>query len=111
MRSLVFAALSIVLAATSFTRSVQATPIHGSIDFGGTVTFDATSLATATRGNIWNSSFGLQDSGDFSNIAAGTTVTMAAPWIFNPSTSTPNLWSVVGFKFDLTSCVIISQST
>jgi hypothetical protein len=35
---------------------------------------------------------------------------MAAPWIFNPSTNTPSLWSVGGFTFDLTSSVIVSQS-
>jgi hypothetical protein len=68
------------------------------------------SLATATRVTTWNSSFVLQDSGSFSSIAPGTNVTMAAPWIFNPSTNTPSLWSVGGFTFDLTSSVIVSQS-
>jgi hypothetical protein len=111
MKTLALATFSILLAAVSFVPSLQSAPITGSIDFGGTVTFDTTSLATATRVNIWNSSFVLQDSGDFSSIAPGTSVTMAAPWIFNPSTSTPSLWSVDGFKFDLTSCVIVSQSS
>jgi hypothetical protein len=111
MKRLAIAAFSIIAALGSFAPSVGAMPIQGSIDFAGTVTFDTTSLATATRVNLWNSSFVLQDSGDFSSISPGTTVTMAAPWIFNPSTSTPNLWSVGGFKFDLTSCVIVSQSS
>src|SRR4051812_42460701 len=76
-----------------------ATPITGSIDFGGVVTFDTMSLATATRVNVWNNSFVLQDSGDFASfVSPGTSVTMAAPWIFNPSTATPSLWSVGGFK-------------
>jgi PEP-CTERM motif len=109
MKTIAAATLSILLAI--FAPTLSAAPIQGSIDFGGTVTFDTTSLATATRVNIWNSSFVLQDSGDFSSIAPGTNVTMAAPWIFNPSTNTPSLWSVGSFKFDLASCVIVSQSS
>src|SRR3984893_11327140 len=93
-----------------FCHQAKAAPIQGTIDFAGVVTFDTMSLATATRVNVWNSSFVLQDSGDFSSIAAGTNVTMAAPWIFTPSTNTPSLWSVGGFKFDLASSVIVSQS-
>jgi hypothetical protein len=111
MKPLAVATVAFLLAAGSVVSSVQARPIQGSIDFGGVVTFDSTSLANATRVNTWNSSFVLQDSGDFSSIAAGTNVAMAAPWIFNPSTNTPSLWSVGGFKFDLTSCVIVSQSS
>ena len=100
-------ALSAILLASP----AQSAPIQGSIDFGGVVTFDTMSLATATRVNIWNSSFVLQDSGNFSSIAPGTNSTMAAPWIFNPSTATPSLWSVGGFTFDLSSSTIISQSS
>jgi hypothetical protein len=111
MKRLVVATISLLMALAWVAPSLRAAgPITGSIDFGGVVTFDSTSLANATRINIWNSSFVLQDSGDFSSIAPGTNVTMAAPWIFNPSTSTPSLWSVGGFTFDLTSCVIVSQS-
>jgi hypothetical protein len=111
MKTLAVATVAFLVAVGSFAQSLQAAPIVGSMDFGGTVTYDTTSLATAARVNLWNSSFVLQDSGNFSSISPGTTVTMAAPWIFNPSTSTPSLWSVGGFKFDLTSCVITSQSS
>src|SRR3954449_13223960 len=77
--------------------SAQGAPIQGSIDFGGVVTFDTTSLLTATRVNLWNSSFVLQDSGDFATfVNPGAAATMATPWIFNPSTATPSLWSVGG---------------
>jgi hypothetical protein len=110
MKRLFVATMSILLALVCFAPALKAAPITGSIDFAGVVTFDTMSLATATRVNVWNSSFVLQDSGDFSSIAAGTNVTMAAPWIFNPSTNTPSLWSVGGFKFDLASSVIVSQS-
>src|SRR6266513_6526290 len=91
-----------VLAAGLFTSGLfcqpaQAAPIQGDIDFGGVVTFDTTSLATATRVNVWNSSQVLQRTGDFANptysIDPGDPATMAAPWIFNPSTPTPGLWS------------------
>lgn len=117
MKNLAHFAAAVTMAAASFVApQLTAAPIQGSIDFGGVVTFgDSTgantmSLTSATRVNIWNSSFVLQDSGDFSSIAAGTNVTMAAPWIFNPSTATPSLWSVGGFKFDLNSSVIVSQT-
>ncbi|HEV2046668.1 MAG TPA: PEP-CTERM sorting domain-containing protein [Chthoniobacterales bacterium] len=89
----------------------NARPIVGSIDFGGVVTYDTTSLATAARVNIWNSSFVLQDSLDFSSIAPGTNVTMAAPWIFNPSTDTPSLWVVGGFTFELTSSIVVRRDS
>jgi PEP-CTERM motif len=110
MKRIVTAALSILVAASVFTPSLRAAPITGSIDFAGVVTFDSMSLANATQVTQWNSSFVLQDSGSFSSIAPGTNVTMAAPWIFNPSTATPSLWSVGNFKFDLASSVIVSQS-
>jgi hypothetical protein len=99
--------------------NAAAAPIQGTIDFTGVVTFDTMSLATATRVNQWQPfqngptgfSMVLQDSGNFSSIAAGTQATMATPWIFNPSTMTPSLWSVGGFTFNLTSSVIMTQNT
>jgi hypothetical protein len=115
-KSLLSALIALILASGFFCHQAQAAPVNGSIDFGGTVTFgdstgaNTTSLASATRVNVWNSAFVLQDSGDFSSIAPGTTVTMAAPWIFNPSTATPSLWTVGGFKFDLSTSVVVSQS-
>src|SRR4029450_13260 len=48
--------------------------------------------------------------GDFSGIAPGTQATMGQPWIFNPSTPTPGLWSVGGFTFDLLSSTIVTQT-
>jgi hypothetical protein len=35
---------------------------------------------------------------------------MATPWIFNPSTPTPGLWSVGGFTFDLLMSTIVTQN-
>jgi len=101
--------MAVILVIGVFCARAQARPIVGEIDFGGVVSFDTLSLATATRVNTWNSSFVLQDFGDFTSVSPGTHATMAAPWIFNPSTSTPALWSVGGFTFDLTSSTIVRQ--
>src|SRR5205814_6608063 len=84
-------------------RQAQAAPINGTIDFGGVVKYgdstgaDTTSLASATRVNLWNDpSFGppivLQDTGDFATFVPNPqvnaqSVTMATPpWIFNQGT-------------------------
>ena len=94
-------------------------PIVGSIDFGGVVTFDTMSLASVKEVMQWNSSFVLQDSGDFTSVSPGSHSTMAPQWIFNSGTpsspsagpSTSALWSVGGFTFDLsTSNVLPGQS-
>jgi hypothetical protein len=111
MKRLTVAAISILVGAGSFAPSTKASgPVTGNIDFGGVVTFDTMSLATAKKVTIWNSSFVLQDSGSFSTVAPGTNVTMAPQWIFNPSTATPALWKVGGFTFDLTSASIATQN-
>ena len=103
---------TITLILIALTIAAKAGPITGDIDFGGVVTFDTMSLATATRVTQWNSSFVLKDSGDFATfVSPGTSATMAAPWIFNPSTATPSLWAVGGFNFDLANSVIVSQSS
>jgi len=116
-----------LLGSAFFSRPVQAVPINGTIDFGGVVTYDTTSLATATRVNIWNSSIVLQDTGDFATFVPNPqvnhqSVTMAPgnpSWIFNsntpavpmPGPATPALWKVGGFTFDLTSSQVFSQDT
>jgi hypothetical protein len=99
------------------TQTQAAGPIKGQIDFIGTVSFGDNignvdvSLPSATRVATWISSFVSQDSLDFSSISSGTNVTMATPWIFNPSMNTPGLWSVGGFTFDLTSSVVVTQNS
>ena len=110
MRRFLITVVAVLLITSSIAPSLTAAPVTGSIDFGGVVTFDTMSLATAKRVSVWNSSFVLQDSGSFSSIAPGTNVMMAAPWIFNPSTATPSLWSVGGFTFDLTSASVATQN-
>lgn len=95
-----------------FCQQAQAAFITGDITFGGVVTYDTNSLATATRVNVWNSSFVTSSTGDFAAFTfTGEAVAMAAPWIFTPSTATPGLWSVGGFTFDLATSTVVSQSS
>src|SRR5712692_7170161 len=94
-----------------------ANPIKGEIDFIGSISFGdnmgntGVSLASATRVSHWTSSLVSRDTFDFSSVPTHTNVTMATPWIFNPSTNTPSLWNVGGFTFDLTSSVVLLQNS
>ena len=107
-----------VLSCAVFSQQAQASAIQGNINFAGAVQFNTHSLLTASRVNTWfdahgNAGFSSVTSGgtgDFASIAAGTQATMAQPWIFNPSTPTPGLWSVGGFTFDLLSSTIVTQN-
>jgi VPDSG-CTERM motif len=100
-----------------FSQQAQAAPITGDIQFAGEVQFDTNSLATATQVVTWfdvfhNAGFTSVTSGtgDFAGIAPGTQAAMAQPWVFNPSTPTPGLWSVGGFTFDLLSATVVTQT-
>jgi hypothetical protein len=108
-----------LLAAAALAVGIPQAPaaISGEIGFTGATAFDTPSLATATKVDIWRDANGVigfltvsDVTGSFSGIALGTDATMAAPWVFNPSTSTPGLWSVGGFTFDLTSATITLQN-
>jgi PEP-CTERM motif len=114
--------LSAAVVTTLFLQAAQSAPVQGDIDFGGVVTYDTTSLSSATRVNTWqpfdggptNFSIVLQRTGDFANptfsIDPGDLATMAAPWIFNPSTATSSLWTIGGFTFSLTSSIVVQQN-
>jgi PEP-CTERM motif len=110
-RKTILAVLSIGLSGTVLCPWAQAAPITGRIDFGaGTVTYDTNSLATAKQVNTWTNVQVTLTSGDFSSVALGTQVNVAAPWIFNPSTATTPFWSVGGFTFNLSSSVVVAQN-
>jgi VPDSG-CTERM motif len=103
-----------VLGCAVFSQQAQAVQIQGNILLVGRVTFDQP-LATATTVTNWFDVFGnpgmssvLATTGDFS-IPLLTSATMATPWVFNPATPTPSLWSVGGFTFDLLSATIVTQ--
>jgi hypothetical protein len=94
-----------------FCQQTHAALAEGIIDFGGSVKFDTKSLATATKVKVWNNPLVLDELGDFATfVAPGDSATMAMPWFFQRSTPTPAPWSVGGFKFDLTSSFVVSQS-
>jgi hypothetical protein len=111
-----FAALAVGFAALA--SNAQAISIIGDISFTGSVQLNGT-YATATQVTHFYSQAGNIDradvdlvSGDYDTfVNVGDEATMAAPWIFNPSTATNGLWSVGGFTFDLTSSVIDFQSS
>ena len=95
-----------------------ASAIEGNINFAGAVHLDNNNLGSATTVVTWFDAFNNTGktsvvpgaTGAFSVIPAGTSATMAQPWVFNPSTPTTALWSVGGFTFDLLSATVVSQS-
>jgi hypothetical protein len=107
-----------VLGCAVFSQQAQAIPIDGNINFVGAVQLDNNNLALATTVNIWfdvfnnpgQSTVAPGATGNFSGIPAGTSATMAQPWIFNPSTPTPDLWSVGGFTFELLTATVVTQT-
>jgi hypothetical protein len=104
------ASLAAMVIAGGFALSAQATPITGMLNIAGTATYDAP-IATAKQVTLFNNVHTEgANTGDFAGIGANVPVTMTSPYIFNPSTPTPALWSVAGFTFDLTSSTIIFQS-
>ena len=119
MKKTILAVLAMgALSCALFSQQAQAVPITGTIQLGGAVQFDSNSLNTATRVNFWfdnngnpgHSTVQPGNNGTFASIPAGTQADMAQPWIFNPSTPTPHLWSVAGFTFDLMSSTIMTQN-
>jgi VPDSG-CTERM motif len=100
-----------------FCQKAQATFITGDIQFNGTAAFDTMDLHTATEvtafTNVKVAAGGT--SGSFISIPDGTSVSMAAPWIFKPSTATIPLWSVSfglsSFTFDLATVTSVSTTT
>jgi hypothetical protein len=112
--------LASLIAAAALLTAIPKAPaaaVTGEIAFSGGVTFDTTSLATATTVTSWFSGANpgvlqVQDvTGSYiGHVSVGNFATMAAPWIFNPSTATSGLWTVGGFTFDLTSATIHDQT-
>ena len=118
MKKTILAVLAMgALSCALFSQQAQAVPITGTIQFGGSVQFDSSSLNMVHRVEVWvdsNGNFGHStvqsgNTGSFASISAGTQADMAQPWIFIPSTPTPALWTVAGFTFDLLVSTIMTQ--
>ncbi len=111
LSKIVLAIVAAVAAAGFACEQAQATQITGLLNIGGTATFNTTSLGTATSVTSFdNVTVGGGNTGAFSSIGMGTSVAMASPYIFSPSTGTPTLWSVGGFTFDLQSSSVELQN-
>ena len=103
-----------VAALVSFTASVQAVPITGSITMAGGVTLNTSSAGTATAILSWTGPGGVGlpfvifSTLSAGAVAPGTGVTFVAP---KPFVSGPvaGFWSVGGYVFNLTSSSIFSQ--
>ncbi len=113
--ALLGAGVTVALLGAGAIDTPEAAPINGYITLKGGAELNPGSVNTATRVTGWLNGNHLPPtvvsrSGDFATyVNVGAQVTMAAPWIFNPSTGLPGLWSVGGFTFDLTTSTIVQQ--
>ena len=104
-----FAAVALLCAGVT----LEAAPINGSITIRGGAELNSTSVNTATQVTGWlngsnNPPTVVSRSGSFTAfVSVGASVTMAAPWNFG--FGLPNLWSVGGFTFNLTTSSIVLQ--
>ncbi len=94
---------------------LSAIPITGVVDFAGGATFDSGTLATANgviAGGWSNVTVTSVTAGSIldTTINPGAAVTMTgAAWNFNNG-ALPNLWTVGGFTFSLTTSMIVTQN-
>ncbi|MBA3352719.1 MAG: VPDSG-CTERM sorting domain-containing protein [Blastocatellia bacterium] len=112
MKKLLLTFLTAGLACSAFTgQTAQGAMINGAITFSGGAVYDTASLATAMQVDSFSDVSVQSRDGDFASfVNVGDSVTMAEPWIFTPSTSTPMLWSVGGFTYDLDSSTVVLQN-
>jgi hypothetical protein len=91
-------------------QQAQAAGIDGAITIKGGAVFDTGDINTANSVTDFQNTVVESRDGDFVPfVAVGAAVTMAEPWVFDPSTVTAGLWSVGGFTFDLDASTIIFQ--
>ena len=104
------ASLAAIVIASGFALSAQADLITGMLNIAGTATYDHP-IGSATMITAFdNVTTQGANTGDFASIPKNIAVAMTAPYVFNPSTPSPMLWSVAGFTFDLQTTTIITQS-
>jgi len=97
-----------VLGSAFFSQHAQATTINGNITFHGGCTLDTGNANTAHAVTSWQNTKVETVSGDFDTfINPLDPASFSAPWVFDPSTSTPSLWNVGGFTFDLLTSTIV----
>ena len=102
--------LAAIVIASGFAISAQADLITGMLNIAGTATYDHP-IGSATMITAFdNVTTQGANTGDFASVPKNLAVAMTAPYVFNPSTPSPMLWSVAGFTFDLQTTTIITQS-
>jgi hypothetical protein len=90
-----------------FSQQAQANTIQGSITFTGGATLDTGNANTAHSVTSFKNTVVQSVDGDFDTfINQNDSATFSAPWVFNPSTPRPALWSVGGFTFNLLSSTV-----
>ena len=114
-----------LLLACALGSTANAAKISGTIAFASAVNsgltlqdgsgVTTTDLTAAKGVKTWGTPTITGTSGDFAVIPVVTVPTITAPWIFNPSTPLPGLWSVTSggetFTFNLLSSTIASQTS
>lgn len=115
-----------LLVALGFSTAANAAFISGTINFGtganGGITLQdvggnsTTSLTAAAGVTSWTNAIVTTASGDYCCVPNGTLVSLASPWIFNPSTSYSPFWTITRpdlsvITFDLTGSVITFQTS
>src|SRR5580698_9752342 len=107
----IFKIVGAVAAALALAQVVQATPVTGAIGFGGSVTWDTQSAATATEVTAWQNTQVLSDTGTFASFItpiAPVTFT-SSTWTLNDAATINNFWQAGGFTFQLLSSSIQAQ--
>jgi hypothetical protein len=90
-----------------FSQQAQANTIQGSITFSGGAKLDTGNANTAHSVTSFKNTVVQSVDGDFDTfINQNDSATFSAPWVFNPSTPRPALWSVGGFTFNLLSSTV-----
>lgn len=108
----ILAIVAVVASAGFACNQAQATKITGQLNLHGQAKFSPNSLGSATSVTSFKNvtvDFGSTDS--FSSLAVGTSVAMASPYIFSPTTGTSTLWSVGGFTFDLQASTVVMRNS
>ena len=114
-----------LLLALALGPAVNAAPISGTIAFASAVgsgltlqdgsAVTTTDLTAAKGVKTWGTTAINGTSGAFTVIPTATVPTLAAPWVFNPSTPLVGLWSVTGggetFTFNLLTSTIATQTS
>jgi hypothetical protein len=106
------AGLTAIVVASGLALSAHAALITGMLNIAGTANYDAP-IGSATMITLFENAHveAGANTGDFAGIPANSAVAMMAPYVFNPSTPNPSLWSVGGFTFNLQSTTIVFQSS